>query len=346
MTLPIKNATRRGVQIALGLLWLLDGLLQLQPLMFTHEFASQVIAPAAQGQPGFVSGPMQLFINLFSAQPALFNSFAAIIQLGIGVLILSKRTVKWGLIASVVWGLFVWYIGEGLGGVASGQTMILMGAPGAALIYALLALGVMPRKLAKSNDEHEDNRPAFWLAIVWAVLWIAGAVYQLLPGQNTVSDISSISGNASGAPGWMASLDTTVANAISGLSKAANTTGSHMTSGQMSHMPTHAATGFWFVLVLVAAQALIGIAVFIPGFTRKTAVIAGIILSLGFWVLGQSLGAYFSGLATDPSTAPLFVLLGITTLSCTQWDIKVSSYLMRLHDVLLGSPQKAATNKA
>jgi hypothetical protein len=42
----------------------------------------------------------------------------------------------------------------------------------------------------------------------------------------------------------------------------------------------------------------------------------------------------------------LFVLLGITTLSCTQWDIKVSSYLMRLHDVLLGSPQKAATNKA
>jgi hypothetical protein len=341
-----RTINRRGIQIALGILWLLDGLLQLQPLMFTKEFASQVIAPAALGQPGFVTGPMRLFINLFASQPVLFNSLSALVQLTLGLLILWKPAAKWGLTASVVWGLFVWYIGEGLGGMASGQTLILIGAPGAALIYALLALGVMPKK-GGSKKSQEDQRPAYWMAIVWAVLWLAGAIYQLLPGQNTVADISSmIAGNASGAPGWMASLDTVTANVISGFGRAAGTPARTMTSGQMSHMATHAVSGFWFILLMVAAQALIGLAIFIPGSTRKIAVIAGAMLSLGFWVVGQSMGAYFSGLATDPSTAPLFILLGIAALSCTQMDLNVSKGLLRVKNWLIGAPSSSGLTKA
>jgi hypothetical protein len=38
--------TRRLLQIALGLLWLLDGLLQAQPFMFTRGVATEVIAYA------------------------------------------------------------------------------------------------------------------------------------------------------------------------------------------------------------------------------------------------------------------------------------------------------------
>jgi len=41
-------------------------------------------------------------------------------------------------------------------------------------------------------------------------LWIGGAIYQLLPGQNTVSSISTmIASNGFGQPGWLASLDFT-----------------------------------------------------------------------------------------------------------------------------------------
>src|SRR5947207_2622201 len=51
------RVTRRGIRIVLGLLWVLDGLLQFQPAMLTPKFAVEVIAPAGAGQPGFIAGP-------------------------------------------------------------------------------------------------------------------------------------------------------------------------------------------------------------------------------------------------------------------------------------------------
>ena len=35
--------TRRGLQVSLGLIWLLDALLQFQPAMFTRSFPNQVL---------------------------------------------------------------------------------------------------------------------------------------------------------------------------------------------------------------------------------------------------------------------------------------------------------------
>src|SRR6202030_3811723 len=129
-------------------------------------------------------------MNLFLWQPALANSGIALVQLALGGLILWKRTAKLGLLASVGWGLFVWYIGEAFGGLASGHAVMLMGLPGAALIYVLLALGVMPR--GAQPDGMPDKRPAYWLMGAWACFWVAGAIYQVLPGQNTVADMSSM----------------------------------------------------------------------------------------------------------------------------------------------------------
>ncbi|HTB49203.1 MAG TPA: hypothetical protein VK712_03915, partial [Verrucomicrobiae bacterium] len=60
---PLK-ITKRHIQIALGLLWLLDGALQLQHQMFTSAFANNVIAPAGQGQLGIVSGPIHLAVRI------------------------------------------------------------------------------------------------------------------------------------------------------------------------------------------------------------------------------------------------------------------------------------------
>lgn len=96
--------TFRGAQIALGILWLFDGLLQLQHQMFTKAFITKVIAVAAQGQPHFVGSAMNLGIHLFLLHPAIFNSLAALTQICLGILILYKRTTKLGLLLSIPWG--------------------------------------------------------------------------------------------------------------------------------------------------------------------------------------------------------------------------------------------------
>jgi hypothetical protein len=311
-------------------LWFLDGALQLQHQMFTANFANEVITPAAQGQPSFVSGPMHLFVHIFLIQPALFNTFIAITQLGIGLLILYRRTAKLGLWSSIIWGLFVWYIGEGLGGLASGHTLLLMGAPGAVLIYVLLAIGTLPRH--SHLGQSSDHRPAYWLVIVWVELWAMGSVYQLLPGQNTVADVSAmVSTNASSAPHWMASLDNGVVHMLHGVGTAtASMGGMSMTPAQMAAMSTHQVTGLWFLLLLSVVQIAIGFAVIIPGFIRRFAVVLGCVFALIFWVIGQSMGNYFSGLATDPNSGPLFILLGIAVLGCTQRDERVHRFFGKI----------------
>jgi hypothetical protein len=282
--------TRRRVQIVLGLLWLLDGALQLQPKMFTAHFASNVIAPAAAGQPTFVSSPIHFMLHIFLLHPAVFNSFIALTQVGIGALLLWKRTVKLGLPGSIFWGLFVWYMGESLGGLFGGGASLLMGAPGAALLYSVISLGVWPTK-------SEDAKPAYWLAIVWAVVWLGGAALQLQSGQNTAAGLSGmITGMASGAPGWLAALDLHTANFL-------------------QH------TGNWLVTLLVVLMAAIGLLALAPKWLRAAAIWIGIALSLIFWVVGQSLGGYYTGLATDPSTAPLIILLGLAVLNAERFEL-------------------------
>jgi hypothetical protein len=315
--------TRRGIQLSLGLLWLLDGVLQLQHQMFTASFANNVIAPVAQGQPIIVSGPIHSAVHILLMHPALFNTCFALIQLSLGALILWKRTSRSALITSVFWALLVWYLGEGLGGILSGHALLLMGAPGAAVIYGILAIGTLTLDDKKPTAKN-DLKPAAGLAVVWAVLWVGGAIYQLLPGQNNVSDVSAmISSNVSGAPGWLASLDIHTANVIQGIgNQTASMSGMHMSANQMANMPTSQTSGYWFILLLASVQLLIGLAIFLSGRGRKIAVASGIVLSLVFWAVGQSFGAYYSGLATDPDSAPLFILLGIAITGSLPYDFK------------------------
>lgn len=313
-----REITRRGIQISLGYLWLLDGLLQLQRQMFSHSFATQVIAPAGNGQPIVVYGPINFEIHMLLLHPAVFDAMFAIIQLTLAVLILNKRTVRIGLISSIIWGLAVWWMGEGFGGLLNGQTSLLFGAPGAAILYVLIALAVLPHQTTQTN--RRARKPAYWLPVCWTVLWVGGAIYQLLPGQNTASDIaSSIAANAGGnTPGWLNELDRHTASFILG-------------------------KGFLFVLTLVLVQAAIGLFVLFSVKMRKVAIGGGIVLSLAFWFVGQSLGTYFSGLATDPNTAPLFILLGIAILGAQRFNYHklfrdASKFLNRIGDMYEAPP--------
>jgi hypothetical protein len=171
--------TRRDLQIALGLLWLLDGALQAQPFMFTSGFATQVIAPAAQGQPGFVAAPVHWASTVIAADPVAWNVAFAGTQLVLGAGLLVPRTARFALAASITWALGVWYVGEGLSGLASGHASLITGAPGSALLLALLAGAAWP-----SRDGSREG-PAPWLPFAWAVVWEGAAVFQALPGQNS-----------------------------------------------------------------------------------------------------------------------------------------------------------------
>jgi hypothetical protein len=283
----LPRITRRQLQVALGLLWLLDAALQAQSFMFTSGFATQVIAPVGQGQPGFVSGPVHWASTVIAAHPVAWNIPFAGIQLLIGVGLLVPRTARLALGASIAWALGVWYLGEGLSGVASGHASLITGAPGSALIYAVLAAAAWPRRDASRE------RPAPWLPIAWAVLWVGAAVFQALPGQNTGTAVASaLTGGTSGAPGWLASLD----------NSAATWAADH---------------GLLLVILLVAVEALIGVGA-LARRTRTPAVALGLALTLAFWVLGQDLGALYTGQATDPNAGPALALMAIAVLATSQ----------------------------
>lgn len=281
------RVTRRGIQLALGLLWILDGMLQFQPAMLTRRFAIQIIAPAGAGQPGFISAPVGEMARIIVHQPAAADLGFGLMQLSLGVGILHARTVRWALPASVAWALAVWYLGEGLGGLFGPGASLLTGAPGAALLYAVIALLVSPRH---DRQAGAAQRPARWAAPAWVALWLGGAVLQVLPGRDTNAAISmSLAMNASSAPAWLAAVDNRLAVML----------------------PPY---GVSVVVDLVVLQALIGAGALMGRRARPASVVAGTSLSLIYWVAGQDMGQFWSGVATDPNTAPLIILLGVAVL--------------------------------
>jgi hypothetical protein len=276
--------TRRHLQVALGLLWLFDGVLQAQPFMFTREFALGVMAPVGEGQPGFVSAPVHLASTVIAANPVIWNVPFAGIQLLLGIGLLVPRTARLALAASIAWALGVWYFGEGLSGLASGHASLITGAPGSALLYALLAAAAWPR------PDSSRKGPAPWLPFAWAGVWVAAAVLQALPGQNTGTAVASaLTAGSSGAPAWLTGLD----------SSAAAWAAQH---------------GLLVVFLLVVVEVLIGVGALARRF-KAPAVALGLALTLVIWIMGQDLGALYSGQSTDPNSGPLLALMGIALLA-------------------------------
>jgi hypothetical protein len=78
-------------------------------------------------------------------------------------------------------------------------------------------------------------------------------------------------------------------------------------------------SGVSIVADLIVLQAFAGIGALRAPRVRLAAVIVGSGLSLACWVAGQGMGQPWSGLATDPGTAPLMVLLGFAVLGSAPW---------------------------
>ena len=270
---------RRGLQIALGIVWLLDAALQFQPFMFGRGFATQIIEPAAAGDPGPVARPLLWSAHLMAAHPVACNAAFAVVQLAIAAGLLLPRTVRPALAVSVAWALGVWWLGEGLGGTLTGASP-LSGAPGAVILYALIAWLVWP-----AAEERGRAAPPVAPRVAWSVLWGGFAAYLLLPANRAADAVSQVfagAGAGAGEPGWIRALDRALAGLTAGHGLA--------------------------VSVLLAGLCLIaGAAVWVPPLTRPGLVLAGL-LGLLFWI-AQAFGGLATGMATDPNSGPLLILL-------------------------------------
>ncbi len=153
---------RRWLQLALGLVWLLDAALQFQPFMFTRGFVTRVIDPAAMGSPGVISRSVMGTGQLVLTHPALFNAAFATIQLALAAGLLWRRTTRLALAGTIVWALGVWWLGEGLGGLLTGTASPVTGAPGAALLYVVIAVLAWPRRADRGHqgpaEQHRQHR--------------------------------------------------------------------------------------------------------------------------------------------------------------------------------------------
>lgn len=276
------NITRRKLQLGLAVLWLLDGALQCQSFMFTKAFGRTIIGPTGVGQPGIVSHPVHWASQLVISHPVLTNSVFAAVQLGLGVGLLWRRTVRWTLVASIAWALSVWWLGEGLGGLTTGET-VLTGAPGAALLYAVIALLAFPDRDGKSSIA-----PSRWAVPAWTSLWVMAVGMQLAANNNTGQSLTTSFADAgSDAGGWIGRLD------------------AHLAHQNISN---------YVVAAIIASFVLIAMWSLVPGRWRQVSALAGITIALASWLLLQGLGDLTTGSATDPNTGPLMLLLGLAVL--------------------------------
>ncbi len=280
---PPSRRTAR-LQVALGSLWLLDGLLQLQPSNRGSSFVAAIVGNA-MGQPPWMQRLLVVAADAVGRAPSALSLTLAAGELALGGAIIARRTRRVALLVSVPLAVAIWVVGDALGSIPGGFAMLPSGAPGAALLYALAALVLVPRRSGGEGVLGERGA-----AFVWAALWGGGAVLQLVPVISYGFKLSAGSQMASlGEPAGLASLDRAVGAFL----------GAH---------------GLLASIVLASLELLVGAAALLDGSPRRALLWVGFGLCAVFWVLGENLAGLAAGAATDPGAMPLYVLLGVTLL--------------------------------
>jgi hypothetical protein len=284
------SITRGGLRITLGLIWLLDGALQFQSFMYSHGFLKEVIEPSAAMQPAWIGHPMISAAHFAGHNLALWDTLFGLVQVGIGLGLIFRRTARPALIVSFAWAFVVWWFGEGFGMIPSGMASPLTGAPGAVLLYGLIGLLVWPTE----ETEREGTSAGAGLIgerggqVAWSALWAGAAALWCLSVNRTADATSEALKTASGnSMHWLASLQNSLASSAAGHGEA---------------------------IAIVLAILSLAIAVGVWTRFRREALLLGALLSIAYWTLGQSLGGLTTGKATDPNAGPLFVLLALALL--------------------------------
>jgi hypothetical protein len=279
---------RRALQLGLAAAWLLDGVLQFQPFMYTKAFAQMLTASAA-GNPSVIARPITWNASLIQHHLVPLNTIFATIQLLLGLGIALRPTVRPALAASVAWAISVWWFGEGLGGVVSGGADPISGAPGAVIIYALIAVLLWPADSRGGSASFVAARAVgvHVARALWLVFWLSQAYFVLTPGNRAPQATSGlIAGMESGEPSWLAGLMRAAAAFVAGQGLATS-------------------IAFAVALTLVAAG------VYLPAAAAKATLVLAIVVAAVIWVFAQAFGGILAAGATDPNSGPLLILLAL-----------------------------------
>ncbi|HWD69685.1 MAG TPA: hypothetical protein VG293_05780 [Solirubrobacteraceae bacterium] len=277
----------RTAETVLGLIWLLDAGLQFQSFMYSKGFVAMLTAMDAS-QPHWLGASVNWAAHAAGGNPSLYNTLFALLQSALGFGLLYRPTVRVALIGTVAWSLIVWWFGESFGMLFMNGAEPLTGAPGAAVIYALVGLVIWP------------GRPGGLLGIrgtriMWAGLWLLSAYLWLLQSSAAANATRDMINAAPSGMSWLSSMQDGFASAAGG-------------------------DGLIIALVLAALSAAIAIGV---GGNRhaRALLLISIVLQLLYWLVGQGFGGIFQGGATDPNAAPLFILLACTLMPLSRYQL-------------------------
>lgn len=277
----------------LGGLWVVDGLLQAQPLMVTR-FIGGFLAPLTSGQPAPLSQLIGFSARIWTVNPIACNEIATWVQIGIGLLILlGGQSVgrRIGLWASIVWGTAVWVFGEALGSLfVSGSW--LSGTPGSVLFYVLMAVLLLyPGDLWNKGTTRKILRVGF------AGLWFLSAILQAWPPS-----------------GWWTSG--ALASYVISMAEMPQPDWASYPLYAWGHaLALHPA--FWNGLMVAVFLLLALLWTFRP--QAPLTWWSTLIVGFATWWLGQDFGI-LGGMGTDPNSG-IMVLLALAVYAVPQWAL-------------------------
>jgi hypothetical protein len=285
---PTGDARLRRLQLALAAFWAIDALLQLQPANFTRSLIFNTILGNAENQPQPIYGSLVWTSHLLAPYPVVLNIVIITVQLSIAAGLVWRRTTKAALGLSIVWALGVWWLGEGLGGIFAGKATLLVGAPGPAALYAVLALIAWPaRRRTGSAIASAGALGESAACRVWTVLWVGGATLRVVPFW--FPPVYALAGDfelsLNEEPHWLFRINES-----------------------LSHFA--ASAGLPLVIAIGIIEAVIGFGALTRH--RRPCLAAGMTLAAIYWVFGQQLAQLLTGDATDIAAGPLYILLALT----------------------------------
>ncbi len=290
LTMPFDR--RRALAYGLGILWIFDSLLKIQPAMFHSLLVVNVLAPAAtDSQPPWLFHIMMEGARLWIHLGVVANILNFLIEAVIGILILKgpdTTSGRWGLWISLIWGAIVWIGAEGLGGLVTGSPSVIQGSPGSIPFYAAAAILLLVRK-DWWTEEHVYQVARYGLAIFWFIAFI----WEVLPSSGfwTPNGLAAQFGDIT----MNGNEPTILQMAINAM----------VISSQLHPVLEN---GIYSAILLVLSL----LSFFRPK-SRWTAIITGVWM-IFLWAVPQAFGTLLSGTGTDPGMFLPFTLLAWTLL--------------------------------
>ncbi len=281
---------QRTFQLVLATVWLLDAVLQIQPFMFApgSDGFSGMLRGLASGNPSWVAHTITWNASIVDHHPVLTNTTFALVQFLIGFGIVWRRTLKPALGLSIAWSIAVWWFGEGLGGVLTGQATPFGGGPGGVLFYALLAVLLWPTEGSDQPFVAARSVGVRAATVIWVVVWVVLALLAVVGSGRSPQALHDLVATVnSGQPAWLAHADRA-----------------------SEYLFLHDGTTMAILLAVVCLVVAAG--VFLPAQFAKATLVLAVVVFAVIWVAVQDVGGVLAGGATDPDAAPLVIVLALT----------------------------------